>query len=180
MKKVTIVLAVVAVVATASIGMGAIVNYLSNSSVAEFSVDSPFKIEYLDDGDWRRCDQTPLDLGSFTGGDTTSVTAKVTKLGDLDKELSATVRAEFHCPKGITWKDFKQMTLTIYNQDGSTETESWTYGESLPGSGTVNDYRISLEVPTHFVSDETWYKMDLEITFHDYAKGDYDLTLQIV
>jgi hypothetical protein len=141
----------VTIVAISIIGMGAVVNYISNQTKATVSVDSPIEICTIDDSqvtgwsDWGEsyegvipgygqdwvCEGNPasIDLGDICGGGSVSYWLRVTNLanGVIESHLSFYI----NCNEGLTKTstdplvigDFEKISVTVYDWDPAGPTE---------------------------------------------------------
>lgn len=197
MKKITTILAVVAIVATAGIGMGATLTYLSNPSMVSTEVQGPpINLELWDDGQWRPCEGTALDLGDIYGTDSVSWQFKATKLAhsepdNTEVQLTGTLRTEMTCDGDldgdideIDIAELDEVTIHFENFDGShSEDLTWT----RDGDGSNDDFEIvdegktlSVKYDTIMLYQQQGYKGKVTVTFNQYAVGDYEVTMQIL
>ena len=145
----TLSILVVTIVAISIIGMGAIVNYISNQTRATVGVDSPIEICTIDHSvvggwmTWTGGDEVPgtqqpwvcgetagIDLGEIYGGGTVSYWLKITNKanGVIESNLSFYV----NCDEGLTKtgtspdfviEDFKQISVTVFDWEPGSLTK---------------------------------------------------------
>lgn len=193
--KKTLAISTIAILALSFIGGAAVVNHLSNESIAEVNVSSPIELELREGDSWRPCASKSLDLGDITGGDTAFFRARATKLGQADTEIEATMRVEIFNPLGMEGfaDEFKSIEIEIWENSytpGSplitvkwTPDDGWTGSSFIAGGanmGRVNYYTTYIELPIYIGSGIVRDYYDISAEFSNYAYGDYEISMQII
>jgi hypothetical protein len=185
----TLVLSLVAVVAISMIGIGAVVQHLSNEVNAKANVTTP-QLEMKigkENGNWASDDKITFDV---YGGATIDFWIYLENLADHPIEVEDTQYHYIHCPQKfdmneggyITKEEFDSMTARTWSSEDGWDPSSGSY-DLLSFMSKVDNKNVKVrygQPDGYTLAANEVQKIHVTVEFDNHCTGTYKLSSQII